>query len=141
MRGRVGMTQRPPTLTKVGRLDVEKNPSGSTPSAGSGSNRASGAPANGGLVKSGDWYVVVCDLSAVALIGRRKGRWRREGIQAALRGLTAPSEDRYRIAVDHDPNLARPREPARTVPHHPPQRLRGSFEQHVPAPALLDPRD
>jgi hypothetical protein len=32
----------------VGRLDVEKKPSGKTPSAGSGANRASGAPANGG---------------------------------------------------------------------------------------------
>ena len=31
-----------------------KNPSGSTPSAGSGSQRASGAPANGGWVKSGN---------------------------------------------------------------------------------------
>jgi hypothetical protein len=37
----------------VGRFEVEKKPSGRTPSAGNGSNRASGAPANGGFEKSG----------------------------------------------------------------------------------------
>src|SRR5688572_30501435 len=53
MRGRLGAIQRPPTLTYVGRFEVEKKPSGRTPSCGRGSNRASGAPANGGFEKSG----------------------------------------------------------------------------------------
>ena len=57
MRGRSGICQRPPTLTYVGRLEVEKKPSGSTPSAGNATNRASGAPANGAWVKSGSVYV------------------------------------------------------------------------------------
>ena len=43
-----------PTFTYVGRLDVEKKPSGSTPSAGRGSNRAAGASENGGFEKSGE---------------------------------------------------------------------------------------
>ncbi len=47
IRGRVGASQRPSTCTYVGRLEVEKKPSGSTPSAGSGSNRAAGAPREG----------------------------------------------------------------------------------------------
>src|SRR3954465_1375837 len=39
----------------IGRqLEVLKKPSGRTPSAGSGSHRASGAPAKGGWVKSGN---------------------------------------------------------------------------------------
>jgi hypothetical protein len=37
----------------VGRLVVEKKPSGSTPSAGAGTNRASGAAASAGVEKSG----------------------------------------------------------------------------------------
>jgi hypothetical protein len=36
MRGRMGATQWPSTWTYVGRFEVEKNPSGSTPSAGRG---------------------------------------------------------------------------------------------------------
>jgi hypothetical protein len=40
-------------------LEVEKNPSGRTPSAGSAAKRASGAPANGARVKSGNVLWVV----------------------------------------------------------------------------------
>jgi hypothetical protein len=35
-------------------LEVEKKPSGRTPSAGNGAKRASGAPAKGARVKSGN---------------------------------------------------------------------------------------
>jgi hypothetical protein len=35
-------------------LVVEKNPSGSTPSAGAGANRASGAPVSGGSLNLGN---------------------------------------------------------------------------------------
>src|SRR5215208_4900043 len=53
IRGREGASQRPSTCRYVGRLDVEKKPSGRTPSAGIGSKRAAGAPVNGGAEKSG----------------------------------------------------------------------------------------
>src|SRR5437899_3544483 len=56
MRGRRGRDHAPAALTYVGRLVVEKKPSGSTPSAGAGSKRASGAPASGGASKSGGRY-------------------------------------------------------------------------------------
>src|SRR5205809_70624 len=42
MRGRRGRDHAPAALTYGGRLVVEKNPSGRTPSAGAGSNRAAG---------------------------------------------------------------------------------------------------
>src|SRR5438309_5459730 len=56
MRGRRGRDHAPAALTYVGRLVVEKNPSGRTPSAGAGSKRASGAPASGGAAKFGGRY-------------------------------------------------------------------------------------
>src|SRR5205807_6161326 len=56
MRGRRGRDQAPAALTYVGRLVVEKNPSGRTPSAGAGSKRASGAPLSGGASKLGGRY-------------------------------------------------------------------------------------
>lgn len=40
----------------MGRLEVEKKSSGSTPSAGRGAKRAAGAPAKGAFVKSGGVY-------------------------------------------------------------------------------------
>src|SRR2546422_9545854 len=56
MRGRRGRDHTPAALTYVGKLVVEKNPSGSTPSAGAGSKRASRAPASGGASKLGGRY-------------------------------------------------------------------------------------
>ncbi len=53
MRGSRGASHCPFTRTKVGRFVVEKKPSGRTPSAGAGANRASGKLGNGGWVKSG----------------------------------------------------------------------------------------
>src|SRR6476659_10512802 len=53
MRGSCGAIHRPFTRTNVGRFVVEKKPSGRTPSAGAGANRASGKVVNGGWVKSG----------------------------------------------------------------------------------------
>ena len=53
MRGSRGMCQAPFTRTYVGRFVVEKKPSGRTPSAGTGTNVASGKPANGVVAKSG----------------------------------------------------------------------------------------
>jgi hypothetical protein len=44
--------------TYVGRFVVEKKFSGSTPSAGAGTNRASGALANAGALKSGCLRIV-----------------------------------------------------------------------------------
>src|SRR6185312_14633209 len=48
-----GMRHAPATRTYVGRFVVEKKFSGSTPSAGAGTNVASGAWASSGAVKSG----------------------------------------------------------------------------------------
>src|SRR5260370_17649653 len=56
MRGSRGRDHTPAALTYVGRLVVEKKPSGSTPSAGAGAKRASGAPASGGASKLGGRY-------------------------------------------------------------------------------------
>src|ERR1041385_9255035 len=56
IRGSRGRRHAPAVLTYVGRLVVEKKPSGRTPSAGAGSKRASGAPASGGASKSGGRY-------------------------------------------------------------------------------------
>src|SRR6266705_7022018 len=56
MRGRRGRDHAPAALTYVGRLVVEKNPSGRTPSAGAGSKRASGALEKGGASKLGGRY-------------------------------------------------------------------------------------
>src|SRR2546430_12273880 len=56
MGGRRGRDHAPAALTYVGRLVVEKKPSGRTPSAGAGSKRASGAPASGGASKLGGRY-------------------------------------------------------------------------------------
>src|SRR6516164_4693910 len=53
IRGSRGAIQRPFMRTNVGRLVVEKNPSGKTPSAGAGANRASGNAAKRGSEKSG----------------------------------------------------------------------------------------
>src|SRR4029079_11007677 len=49
--------------TNVGRFVVEKKPSGRTPSAGAGTNRASGAFANFGWEKSGGGKVVTPSIS------------------------------------------------------------------------------
>ena len=51
--GRRGQIVSPAQDFRVGRFEVEKKPSGRTPSAGSGWKVASGAPANGGRPKSG----------------------------------------------------------------------------------------
>src|SRR2546430_10977024 len=56
IRGRRGRDHAPAALTYVGRLVVEKKPSGRTPSAGAGSKRASGAPLSGGASKLGGRY-------------------------------------------------------------------------------------
>src|SRR5258708_23796578 len=56
MRGSRGRDHTPAALTYVGRLVVEKKPSGRTPSAGAGSKRASGAPLSGGASKLGGRY-------------------------------------------------------------------------------------
>src|SRR6266571_3647346 len=56
MRGSRGRDHTPAALTYVGRLVVEKKPSGRTPSAGAGSNRASGAPLSGDASKLGGRY-------------------------------------------------------------------------------------
>src|SRR5712691_6862601 len=56
MRGSRGRDHAPAALTYVGRLVVEKKPSGSTPSAGAGSKRASGAPLSGAASKLGGRY-------------------------------------------------------------------------------------
>src|SRR5712692_4032249 len=56
MRGHRGRRQAPPTFRYVGRLVVEKKPSGRTPSAGAGSKRASGASDSGGASKVGGRY-------------------------------------------------------------------------------------
>src|SRR2546427_10235709 len=56
MRGHRGRRHAPPTFRYVGRLVVEKKPSGRTPSAGAGSKRASGAPLGGGASKLGGRY-------------------------------------------------------------------------------------
>src|SRR5215203_7090198 len=57
IRGRMGASHLPSTRMYVGRLDVENKPSGNTPSAGKGANRASGAPLNGGWSKSGNRFL------------------------------------------------------------------------------------
>ena len=54
--GKRGRRQALGSFTYVGRFVVEKKPSGRTPSAGAGVNRASGAPDNGGAVKLGGRY-------------------------------------------------------------------------------------
>src|SRR5258707_15782095 len=51
MRGSRGRDHTPAALTYVGKLVVEKKPSGSTPSMGAGAKRASGAPASGDASK------------------------------------------------------------------------------------------
>src|SRR5437879_12462410 len=56
IRGRRGRDHAPAALTYVGRLVVEKKPSGRTPSAGAGSKRASGAPLSGGASELGGRY-------------------------------------------------------------------------------------
>src|SRR3989442_261125 len=56
MRGHRGRRHAPPTFRYVGRLVVEKKPSGRTPSAGAGSKRASGACDSGGASKLGGRY-------------------------------------------------------------------------------------
>src|SRR5260370_37342461 len=56
MRGSRGRDHTPAALTYVGKLVVEKKPSGSTPSAGADSKRASGAPFSGGASKLGGRY-------------------------------------------------------------------------------------
>src|SRR5437899_8600844 len=56
IRGRRGRDHAPAALTYVGRLVVEKKPSGRTPSAGAGSKRASGATLSGGASKLGGRY-------------------------------------------------------------------------------------
>src|SRR6267378_393631 len=56
MRGHRGRRHAPPTFRYVGRLVVEKKPSGRTPSAGAASNRASGACDRGGASKFGGRY-------------------------------------------------------------------------------------
>ena len=53
MRGSRGIFHAPSIFTYVGRLVVEKNPSGNTPSAGAGRKRAFGAWANRGELTSG----------------------------------------------------------------------------------------
>src|ERR1051325_11983699 len=56
MRGSRGRRHSPGSLTYVGRLVVEKKPSGKTPSAGAGVNLASGASDSGGAAKFGGRY-------------------------------------------------------------------------------------
>src|SRR2546422_7142826 len=53
IRGRRGRRQPLGSFTYVGRFVVGKKPSGRTPSAGAGVNRASGAPPNRGAGKVG----------------------------------------------------------------------------------------
>src|SRR5438128_11149722 len=71
IRGRRGRDHAPAALTYVGRLAVEKKPSGRTPSAGAGSKRASGAPLSGGASKLGGRY------------------WNRRRVVTARRGFAA----------------------------------------------------
>ena len=53
MRGSLGSSQAPSIFTYVGRFVVLKNPSGKTPSAGAGANRALGAALSAGAERSG----------------------------------------------------------------------------------------
>src|SRR5207247_2653781 len=103
MRGRRGRDHAPAALTYVGRLVVEKKPSGRTPSAGAGSKRATGAPASGGASKSG------ADIESGGGSQREKGNAER-GIRNDFRvpRFTTASPDR-------DP-LRRRRAPARPTP-------------------------
>src|SRR5439155_11428650 len=72
MRGRRGRDHAPAALTYVGRLVVEKKPSGRTPSAGAGSKRASGAPESGGASKLGGryWKRGRCTLTGSVAVAR-----------------------------------------------------------------------
>src|SRR5262249_30609460 len=63
MRGSRGTIHFPFTRTNVGRLVVEKKPSGRTPSAGAGANLASGYDAKAGPEKSGGGNVVTSGIS------------------------------------------------------------------------------
>src|SRR2546428_13220750 len=72
IRGRRGRDHAPAALTYVGRFVVEKKPSGRTPSAGAGSERASGAPESGGASKFGgrDWERGRCTLTGSVAVAR-----------------------------------------------------------------------
>ena len=73
MRGSRGIRHVPFTRTYVGRLVVEKNPSGSTPSAGAATNVASGKSGNGALAKSG-WGKEVTNERSLARHGQTSWR-------------------------------------------------------------------
>ena len=68
--------------TYVGRLVVEKKPSGSTPSAGAGDERRVGSAANSGVVKSGGEKVVTI---AKVWHGVRERAHCRHAVERALR--------------------------------------------------------
>src|SRR6267143_5528690 len=127
MRGSRGRDHTPAALTYVGRLVVEKKPSGRTPSAGAGSKRASGAPPSGGASKWGGRY------------------WNRGRVVTGtliIRGpnpvTQRPLQKRDRVAID-DHRTPGPRAQGA---HDATDRawLRG-FHEHVPAPAPLEPLD
>src|SRR5438445_13278899 len=136
-RGHRGRRHAPPTFRYVGRLVVEKKPSGRTPSAGAGSKRASGAWDNGGASKLGGRYwnrgrLTLADSPAIA---------ERQSYAAYPRGGRGQtSQERHRIAVHHDVSRAASQGLPRV--HHAAQRLGvGRLRQHVPAPAVLESRD
>src|SRR5713226_5648192 len=127
MRGSRGRDHAPAALTYVGRLVVEKKPSGRTPSAGADSKRASGAPLSGGASKLGGRYWNRGRVVTGTLI-----------IRAANPVTQRPLQERDRVAID-DHRAARPRTQRA---HDATDRawLRGLHE-HVPAPASLEPLD
>src|SRR2546425_12708262 len=94
MRGRRGRDHAPAALTYVGRLVVEKKPSGRTPSAGAGAKRASGAPESGGASKSGGRYWKRGRLTGrstyAARIPRRNGWRAAAGSASADRNTALP---------------------------------------------------
>jgi len=86
----------PPTFTYVGRLVVEKNPSGSTPSAAAGSNRAAGAVPSGGASKLGGRYWKRADVTGAKHIGAAStGQPRRAG----CRGRAPYSSDTGSLSI------------------------------------------
>src|SRR5688572_21554083 len=89
IRGSRGSRHSPPMRTYVGRFVVEKKSSGRTPSAGAGTNRASGAEANRASRKSGCGIVVT---------GRKMPSRYAVGQPPGL-------EQAHRIAVERDAKL------------------------------------
>src|SRR2546427_5847822 len=122
MRGHRGRRHAPPTFRYVGRLVVEKKPSGSTPSAGAGSKRASGACDSGGASKLGgrywnrgrltEWqnYVQRTDLRNVSQLrivdcGLRN---RSSPFQSAIRNHSSDTGSRSTVTPPPPPPSARP---------------------------------